>query len=339
MPKNYLGKILKTSYNDSDDITGEGGTIGFMKDDSAVRTAVKKVYIKNHTIGYLYAFLAALLYALVSIVAKHLISGGIHPVQATFYQYVFTVAILGLWILLRKPAGFRCSLRKIGYFALLGIFGGGSTNLLFYSALQYLDAGIASMLLFLHPVFITVFFAVTKIKALKPVNYFCVAIAACGAAIVLDIFTGSLLFSAAGIIFGILSGTTYAFYNIFADLKLKEDEPNVINFYACTSAMILTMLMLAFSGIGFEVKATALPSIFFLSVFSGVLPAYCFFKALQYIGSEKVSVISSVELPLTLILAFIVLKEQMKPFQLFGILLIVAATAVLHRNEGYIEES
>ncbi len=290
--------------------------------------------MKRHSLGYLYGFLAALLYALISIVAKHLITGGSHPVQITFFQYVFTVSILGIWILLRKPDKLRCSIQKIGCFALLGIFGGGSTNLLFYSALKYLDAGIASMLLFLHPVFITVFFAVTKIKALKPVNYFCVIIAASGAAVVLDVFSGTMSFSAVGVLFGMLSGGTYAFYNIYADLKLKEEEPNVINFYACIAAMFLTMAMLAFSGIGFKVEVSTLPSIFFLAVFSGVLPAYCFFKALQYIGSEKVSVISSVELPLTLTLAFLFLKEHMKPFQLFGIILIVLATVVLHRNEG-----
>jgi len=299
-----------------------------MKEDSAGGA------IKQYTFGYLYGFLAALLYALVSVVAKHLITGGNHPVQITFFQYVFTVSILGTWILLRKPDGLRCSIQKIGCFALLGIFGGGSTNLLFYSALQYLNAGIASMLLFLHPVLITIFFAVTRIKVLKPVNYFCVMIAASGAAIVLDVFSDTINFSAAGILFGILSGGTYAFYNIFADLKLKEEDPNVINFYACVAAMLLTMAILAFSGIGFQVEMNTLPSIFFLAVFSGVLPAYCFFKALQYIGSEKVSVISSVELPLTLVLAFLLLKESMKPFQIFGIALIVLATVVLHRNEG-----
>lgn len=290
--------------------------------------------MKHHTYGYLYALLAAFLYALVAIIAKHLISGGTHPFQVTFYQYVFTVLILAAWLLIRNPSSLRCSAKQIGSFALLGVVGGGCTNLLLYSALQYLDAGIGSMLLFLHPVFITVFFAVTRLKPIKWINYFCVLIAVCGAAIVLDIFSDTLSFSAAGVVFGILSAVTYAFYNIFADLKLKAEEPNVINFYACTASLFLTMGMLLIKGVGFSVEPAALPPIFFLAAFSGVLPAYCFFKALQYIGSEKVSVVSSVELPLTLIMAFTVLKEHMKPFQLFGVLLIVAATVLLHRSEG-----
>lgn len=295
---------------------------------------MKEGIIRQHTYGYIYALLAAFLYALVAVVAKHLVTGGTHPFQVTFYQYVFTISILGAWLLLRKPYAFRCSLKKICSFAVLGIIGGGCTNMLLYSALQYLDAGISSMLLFLHPVFITIFFAVTGIKAMKPINYLCVLIAVCGAAIVLDVFSGSLSFSAVGITLGILSGVTYSFYNIFADLKLKEDDPNVINFYACTAAMLLTTVMLLSKGVGFSVEWKALPAVFFLAAFSGVLPAYCFFRALQYIGSEKVSVISSIELPITLIMAFTILKEHMKPVQIFGVVLIVAATILLHRNEN-----
>lgn len=289
--------------------------------------------MKQHTYGYIYAILAAFFYALVAVVAKNLIIGGTHPFQVTFYQYIFSISILGTWIFIRKPGAFRCSAKKIGSFALLGMIGGASTNMLFYSALQYLDAGISSMLLFLHPVFITIFFGVTKIKAMKPINYVSVLIAAFGTAIVLDVFSDSLSFSTIGIILGILSGVTYSFYNIFADLKLKAEDPNVINFYACFSSMIFTMVMLVGSGIGFSVDPGALPSIFFLAAFSGVLPAYFFFKALQFIGSEKVSVISSIELPMTLILAFTILKEHMRPIQLFGVVLIVAATVLMHYNE------
>lgn len=289
--------------------------------------------IRNYTYGYFYAILAAFLYSMVSVVAKGLVSDGIHPVQVTFYQYLFTITILGIWNMLRNPGAMRCSMKQIGTFALLGVIGGACTNILFYSALQYLDAGISSMLLFLHPVFITIFFAVTKIKKLHLINYLSVLMAAVGAAIVLNVFTGHMTFSAAGIGLGIISALTYAFYNVFADLKLKEEEPNVINFYACAASMLFTAAILGIKGIGFAVEPSSLPTIFFIAAFSGVLPAYFFFKALQYIGSEKVSVISSVELPLTLLLAFAVLREHMELIQLLGIAFIVTATVLLHRNE------
>ena len=290
--------------------------------------------MRHHTYGYIYAILAAFFFALIAIVGKGLVSGGTHPFQVSFYQYLFTILILGTWLYLRKPGELRCGRKKFCAFALLGLFGGGATTLLFYSALQYLDAGVTSMLLFINPVYIAIFFAVTKIRKLKQINYISVIIAISGAALVLNVFTGSLKFSAVGLVLGVLSGVTYAFFNVFADLKLKSEDPNVINFFSCIASLFLTTILLTFSGIGFSVEITSLASILFLAFFSGILPEYFLFKALQYIGSEKVSVIASIELPMTLIMAFTLLKEHMKPIQLFGVVLIIISTVLLHYNES-----
>lgn len=290
--------------------------------------------MRQHTYGYIYAILAASLYAFVTIVGKTLVTGGVHPLQITFYQYVFTVLILGIWLFLRNPGSLRRDVKTLCAFALLGIIGGGGTNLLYYSALQYLNAGLCAMLLFIHPVYITIFFAVTKIKKLKPINYFSVLLAISGAAIVLDIFNGSLSLSGVGLSFGILSGVSYAFYNIFADLKLKAEDPNIINFYACLAALMFATGLLTFSGIGFSIPLTSVPSVLLLACLSGIFPPYFFFKALQYIGSEKVSVVSSIELPVTLFLAFTILKEHMRPVQLLGVALIIFSSILLHRNES-----
>ena len=290
--------------------------------------------MRHHTYGYIYAILAAFFFALIAIIGKGLVSGGTHPFQVSFYQYLFTILILGIWLYLRKPNEFRCDRKRLCAFALLGVFGGGGTTLLFYSALQYLDAGVTSMLLFINPVYITLFFAVTKIRKMKPINYISVIIAVSGAALVLDVFAGSLKFSATGLVLGVLSGIAYAFYNVFADLRLKSEDPNVVNFFASIASLILTALLIVFNGIDFTVKATDLPSILFLAGFSGILPVYFIFKALQYIGSEKVSVIASIELPMTLIMAFTLLKEHMRSIQIFGVALIIISTVLLHYNEN-----
>ena len=289
--------------------------------------------MKNHTFGYFYAILAAFFFALIAIIGKGLISGGMHPFQVTFYQYIFIILILGVWLFFRKKSALKCDVKRLRSFVLLGIIGGAGTNLFFYSALQYLNAGMTSMLLFLSPVYITLFFATTKIRMMKPINYLSVLIAVIGAALVLDIFSGALHLSAKGIILGALSGVTYAFFNVFVDVKLKSEDPNVINFYASIFALFFTFILLLFKDIGLAVRLMDLPSIFFLASFSGILPIYFIFKALQYVGSEKVSVIASLELPLTLIMAFIFLKEHMRFIQLFGIALIILSTVLLHHHE------
>ncbi len=289
--------------------------------------------MKNHTFGYFYAILAGFFFALIAIIGKGLISGGMHPFQVTFYQYIFITLILGAWLFLRKKSALHCDAKRLRSFALLGIIGGAGTNLFFYSALQYLGAGMTSMLLFVSPIYVTLFFAATKIRIMKPINYFSVLIAVIGAALVLDVFSGALHLSAKGIVLGALSGVTYAFFNVFVDVKLKSEDPNVIIFYTSIFALFFTFILLLFKDIGLTVRLMDLPSIIFLASFSGILPIYFIFKALQYVGSEKVSVIASVELPMTLIMAFVFLGEHMRFIQVFGISLIILSTVLLHYNE------
>ena len=47
--------------------------------------------MRQHTYGYIYAILAASLYAFVTIIGKTLVTGGVHPLQIAFYQYFFTL--------------------------------------------------------------------------------------------------------------------------------------------------------------------------------------------------------------------------------------------------------
>ncbi len=290
--------------------------------------------MKSHTYGYIYAVLAAFFFSLIAIIGKGLISGGTHPIQVTFYEYLNIVILLGVWLAIKNPKSFRIKTPMILRFSLLGIIGGTGTTLFFYSALQYLDAGVTSMLLFINPVYITLFFAITGIRKMKWMNYVSVLMAVFGAAMVLDFVSNVNHLNPKGILLGICSGLCYAFYNVYADLKLKEEDPNVINFYACIASFVLTLILLWGSGQGFIIHINDYLSIFILAGLSGILPIYFIFKALKHIGSEKVSVIASVELPFTLIMAFTILQEHMAASQLFGIVLIIASTILIQRSEG-----
>ena len=81
---------------------------------------IKGDTMRHHTYGYIYGILAAFFYALVAIVAKPLVMGGTHPFQVTFYQYLFTILILGIWISVRNRSAFRCDLKKDRCFCIAG---------------------------------------------------------------------------------------------------------------------------------------------------------------------------------------------------------------------------
>lgn len=110
-----------------------------------------------------------------------------------------------------------------------GFFGSATTTILFYMTLERMNAGIASMLLFTHPVLVSVYFVATKSKKITLTNNIALLIAVSGSVLVINLFNIDLSKTPlAGILFGLAASAAYAFYNIYADLRLKDFDPLVI---------------------------------------------------------------------------------------------------------------
>ncbi len=290
--------------------------------------------MKNHKKGYLYACTAAFFFAFIAIIGKRILGHGIGPFQLLATQYFFTIIILFVFLLATNRNALKTNWSEIKLFMLQGIIGSAFTNLLFYTALQTINAGMASLLLFINPVYITLFFSISGLRKIQKHNWFALIVAIIGSILVLNLFQkGQNQIAIQGLIFGGLSGLCYAFYNVFADIKLKTINPNKINMYSSMFGLIFTLIIGVITGQNLQFPIDYVPSIFALSILAGILPILFIYKALEQIGSEKVSVIASLELPITLILAYIVLNEQMQWVQIAGVIMVIAATFILHLNE------
>lgn len=85
------------------------------------------------------------------------------------------------------------------------------------------------MLLFTHPVLVSVYFVATKSKKITLTNNTSLLTAVSGSVLVINLFNIDLTKTPlAGILFGLAASAAYAFYNIYADLKLKDFDPLVI---------------------------------------------------------------------------------------------------------------
>lgn len=305
--------------------------------------------------GYLYALLAAVFFASIAILGKQVIQSGVNSIELMLWQYLFTLIMLATYLLIRQPKSLKVSKSELKRLALLGLIGSASTNLFFYLALNYLSAGMSSMLLFTNPIFITLYMWLSRSKTISRMNWIAMLMAFVGCLLVLDLFSGVGALAPIvgnelpldgnkfpidgakapiGIGLGLLSGLCYAFYNVFADLKLKELDPNVINLYGSGFAIILPISLFIIQGQPLRVLTLhQYGLIWLLAGAAGILPIFFIFKAIRFIGSEKASVIATMELPLTVLMAAVFLKESMNVPQIMGIVLISAAGLLLHRSD------
>lgn len=284
--------------------------------------------------GYIYALIAALSYSIVAIFGKFALGAGIEPEVITFYQYLLTSGILFVYFLIKDRTKLKPSLDQLWRFAAIGVVGGMLSNFFYYHALTRLSAGLASMLLFSAPFLINLFFIVSGIRPIKPVFFIPIGLGLLGNFLALNVLGESLKLSTWGIFFGLMSAVFFAFYSIFMDLKVKDQDANQMNMFAALSGMVTSGIY----NLVTQPQALLIPteSIVWMllnAVFAGLIPVYFVYHSLQLIGSDKFSVLSTIELPLTLTMAFIFLNERLTPQQLAGMSLVVGSIVLLRMLE------
>ncbi|MBQ3389625.1 MAG: EamA family transporter [Firmicutes bacterium] len=288
---------------------------------------------KTFKAGYILALGAALFYALQVVVNKFNLSAGLSARDLLVITYTGgTLVLMVVFLLQRKKSGAGLFPEKRFWMPLVfqGVIGAALTSFFFFLAMEKMTAGICSMLLYLCPIYVCIFFMATGIRKISFTNKLAVGLAFAGAVLVLNLVGGgSLKWSAAGIFLGLLSGLCYAFYSIHADLKLKEIPAMQMLFYMYVVAVITFWIL----NPGFllhppHIPAGLMPMVAFAIVLQ-VLPLALINLSIRMIGSNKTTVIATLELPLTILLAFLILGEKMNLLQIIGIGLVLAAVVII----------
>ena len=283
--------------------------------------------------GYVLALGAALFYALQVVVNKFILSSGVAAWDQLVMTYTgSTLILLAVYLFQQKKKGkaFLPEKRFVLPTIIQGVFGCCFTSLFFFLAMEHMTAGICSMMLYMCPIYVCIFFMATGIREISFTNKLAVGMAFVGAVLVLNIIGGgSLKWSAAGVVLGLLSGICYAFYSIHADLKLNKMPAMQMLFYMYLVAMLTFWVL----NPDFLVHPPQIPMklvpVILLAVLLQVLPLALINLSIRMIGSNWTTVIATLELPLTVLLAFLILGEQMTALQILGIVLVLAAVIII----------
>lgn len=288
-------------------------------------------------IGYIYVFLAATFFAIIGVIGKNVINTGIDPLDLIVLQYATTVLIMFGYFLLKDIKLLKISRMELKNIVIQGIIGSSGTTLFFYLALGKVNAGIASMLLFTHPILINLYFLLSRTKKINMINNAALFLAVLGSAMVINIFAFDFTKTPIiGLFFGLLSSAAYAFFNIFAEREFKEAKPMVTTFYTSGIILLVTLLVKpSFFRFDFVLSWDVILYILELSVISGILPVVFLYKGLGIVGADRGSIVATAELPITVLLAYLILGEQMNFVQISGIFFIIASIILL-QNENNI---
>lgn len=275
--------------------------------------------ISNQLKGSIYIFLSALLYSTLPILGKIAYDAGLNPGSILILRFVFSFAILSLFITVIKRS-------HLFVFSPLVIVQGlfmGISGLLYFYALKYLSAGLTTVIFFSHPVLVASLAILIYKEKFSKSLFLGLALALTGVILVSGIGGAADVVSYRGIIFALLSCLCYAFYSLLGQKNVSGTDPLSLS---ATLFLVVVILVMAIncSHLDFitRLNLKQLMITLTMAVFNTSLAILFFLTGVKKIGASRASLISTAEPPLCIIMAFIILGETLTMVQLTGSILV-----------------
>jgi drug/metabolite transporter (DMT)-like permease len=285
------------------------------------------VSVHSHRAGVLLCLVAAAAFSSSTVFGRLALDDGAGVMTILALRY--TGAALLFWALVAATG-----LRLPGRTATLQVLalGAGAMALqavFFYSALARLDAGLVTLLLYTFPAIVAVGSIVIGREQPSRRKVGAVAVATAGAALV---FLGDASLGAdmVGVLLALGAAIGCAVWLLAGDHLLRGIPPLVVSALAASGAGVTLWLVgFAVGGIAFEYGAVGWGAIFGTVVISTGLAISTSMAGMARVGPTVTSVLLTVEVPLAVTWALVLLGERLQPMQFAGGALVVLAILLL----------
>ena len=279
--------------------------------------------------GYLLAVIAATTYGMNPLFALPLYADGMNPDSVLFFRYLFAIPLVGAMLKTRRGGDFRIGRATLLPLFVLGILMAASSLTLF-EAYNYMDAGIASTILFVYPILVAVIMAAAYKERVTLQTALCILLALSGIAMLYQGGDGATL-SLTGTLLVFASALSYAIYTVGVNRPSLKEMPTLkVTFYVLLFGVLLFVGQLWADG------AVCLPTrwwlwgnLLALAVFPTAISFLCTTSAIQRIGSTPTAILGALEPVTAIFFGLTVFGERLTARDCMGITLILVAVTVV----------
>lgn len=272
--------------------------------------------------------IAAATYGMNPLFALPLYKAGMDPDSVLFFRYLFAIPILGIMIKARGRS-FRLKRKEVLPLIIMGLLVALSSLTLFQSY-NYMEAGVASTLLFVYPIMVALIMAFAFREKLTLQTILCIGLALGGIGMLYKGGDGSTL-SLVGIALVMVSSLSYAIYIVGVNQSvLKEIATLRLTFY-----VLLFGLSLFFVRVDFGTKLFILDkwylwgNLIALAVFPTAISFLCTTRAIQFIGSTPTAILGALEPVTAVFFGITIFGESLTVRLVCGILMIILAVTLI----------
>jgi len=299
-------------------------------------------------VGYLFGFLAALLFGANGSVTKVVLESGLGPTQVTQLRTLGTCLIAGVIMLIVDRAGFRLPAKQVAVMAVLGIVGIAVLQVTYAYAIQLLPVGIALLFEYLAVLLVALvafFFLKEKVRARL---WVAIALVLVGLTVVAQVWASTL--NGLGVAMALLAAVTLAIYFLVGERQVAATSPLAVAFWTSGFAALawapfsgwwtiepaLLLNPVSLSGTLSDVVVPLWMPVLWLVVLGSFLPFLLSFAAIGRLKATPAGIVASSEVIFAFVVAWWWLGEDLSALQLVGaavVLLgiVLAQTARAHR--------
>ena len=296
---------------------------------------------RKPALGYLYIAAATFCWGVAASLGRAAFTGrlpGLHalrPIEplilsqsrATF-SFLAILPILGLlrgWRRLRMPA---TDSRDT---FLIGILGVAASNYFYYLAIQRTNVATAIIVQYTAPIWVLLYTVARGQQKPTLQRVGAVGLAVAGIALVIGLFGGAgLRLDTVGLFAGLLAAFSFAFYNVGGhNVLARHDRWMVLLYTTCSASLFWLVVNPPWKIAAAHYSGEQWLFLLLFSLLSVLAPFSFYFAGLQHLEPTRAIVVSCLEPVFSIVIAAAALGEIMRPLQVAGIVLVLAAIIVV----------
>ena len=286
--------------------------------------------------GIICGILAAVCYGTNPFGALPLYEEGVNTSSVLFYRFAMAVLMLAAMLLIERKS-FKISGKELKTLGSLGLLFAAS-SITYYQSFRFMDAGIASTILFVYPVMVAVIMATCFKEKVTASTVTAIILALVGIGLLYKGGEGVSL-SAIGVLLVMVSSLTYAVYIVVVNQSSISMSSLKLTFYVLLICMF-SLLSYSFTSPDLQLMLPPSPRAWFFACWLGLVPTVLSLVfmtvAVHEVGATPTAIMGALE-PLTAVAIGVMVFGESLTFRLFiGIVLILSSVLLIVLGKNFL---
>ena len=253
----------------------------------------------------------------------------IGPLILAQSRTTISLLVLAPVLLLRRgPASLAMSRADALRALWIGMAGVAGSNFFYYFAIQKTNVATAIILQYIAPVWVLLYMVARGLQRATAQRVVAVLMAVAGSVAVVG--AGSLRLDTVGVIAAQLAAVTFAYYNVAIPPLLARHDRWKVLLYVLLGAVLFWLAVnppWRVAAAHYSAQQWGFLAVFAMT--SVLLPFSFYIAGLQYLDATRAIVTSCLEPVFSIVIAALALGELVRPLQVVGIVVVLAATVVV----------